>query len=274
MENSELETPVGRFLQRSRRDWQLLCIAVLGVATLGMGAAVYALLRVGVQAWEVRDYAALIPPLMYAFVSVVLLITFYVAQRQGLVAALEQEIVHLKIESELNKELALLDPITEVYNRRYLRSLLVKEVGRARRNSQPLSVIIFEIMGFRRVSESLGLTGSDVVLRQIAQMIQQLIRNSDYVIRYGGHEFLLLLPDTTEESAALLGVRIQRALDEWSVKRGIAEFDLTLAIGTWSFEGDEPVEDIIKLADRRMRDARDNPARASAAPAAAQVGSQ
>jgi diguanylate cyclase (GGDEF)-like protein len=83
-----------------------------------------------------------------------------------------------------------------------------------------------------------------------------LIRNSDYVIRFGGHEFLLLLPDTTEGSAGLLGARIQRALTEWSGKRGMGEFDLKLAVGTASFEGDMPTEDVIKLAENRMHAAR------------------
>jgi diguanylate cyclase (GGDEF)-like protein len=256
MENSHLDMPAARYLERSRRDWQLISIAVLTAVTLGMGVAVFGLLRAGVEAWELRDYAALIPPLMFAFVSLLLLIALYLAQRQGVMAALQQELVHLKIESELNKELALLDPTTEVYNRRYLRSLLVKEVGRAKRNSQPLAILIFEILGFRRVTDSLGITGADVVLRQIAQMVQQLVRNSDYVIRFGGHEFLLLLPDTTEDAAGKLGIRVQRALDEWSEKRGMTEFALRLAIGTAGFEGELAVEDVIKLADNRMQQAR------------------
>ena len=271
MENSDLEVPVARYLQRSKRDWQLISIGVLTAATLGMGAAVFGFLRAGVDAWELGDYAALIPPLMFGFVSVLLLITFYLAQRQGVIAALQQEIVHFKIESELNKELALLDPTTEVYNRRYLRPLLLKEVSRAKRNAQPLAIIIFEIMGFRRVSDSLGITGADVVLRQIAQMIQQLIRNSDYIIRFGGYEFLLLLPETTEESAGKLGLRVQRALDDWAEKRGMTEFALKLAIGTASFDGELAVEDVIKLADNRMQGARnakpEPTSRGAAAPA-------
>ncbi len=256
MENPDLEMPVSRYLQQARRDWQLISIAVLTAATLGLGAAVFGFLRAGVESWELRDYAALIPPLMFGFVAVLLLITFYLAQRQGVIAALQQEIVHFKMESELNKELALLDPTTEVYNRRYLRPLLLKEVSRAKRNSQPLAIIIFEIVGFRKVSDSLGITGADVVLRQIAQMVQQLVRNSDYVIRFGGYEFLLLLPDTTEESAGKLGVRVQRALDEWAEKRGMTEFGLKLAIGTGGFDNDLAVEDVIKLADNRMQAAR------------------
>jgi diguanylate cyclase (GGDEF)-like protein len=266
MENSDPEPTAARFLQRSKRDWQLLLIGVLAAATLGLGAALFGLLRAGPEAWDLRDYAALVPPLLFGFVSVVLLTALWVAQRQGVMAALQQQIVHLKMEAELNKELALLDPITEVYNRRYLRSLLLKEVGRAKRTSQPLSVIVFEVLGFRRVSESLGLTGADVVLRQIAQMVQQLIRNSDYVIRYGGHEFLLLLPDTTEEAAGQLGERIRRALTEWSEKRGMSEFELTIAAGTGAFLGDQPVEDVIKLADNRMRAARETPSRGHPVP--------
>ena len=256
MESADLESPVAKYLQRSKRDWQLMCVAVLGMATLGMGAAVFGFLRAGMEAWELRDYSALIPPLMYAFVSLILLIMFYLAQRQGVIAVLQQELVQMKIQAELNKELALLDPITEVYNRRYLRSLLLKEVGRAKRSSQPLSVLVFEVLGFRQVIESLGHTGADVVLRQIAQMVQQLVRNSDYVIRFGGQEFLLLLPETTEDSAGLLGARIQRALDEWAGKQGMTAFDLRLAVGAATFEGDSPTEDVIKVAEGRMNDAR------------------
>jgi diguanylate cyclase (GGDEF)-like protein len=244
---------------------------VLALATLGMGAAVFGFLRAGLDAWQLRDYAALVPPLMYAFVSLILLIVFYLAQRQGVMAALHHELVHMKIEAELNKELALLDPITEVYNRRYLRSLLIKEVSRAKRSSQPLSVLLFEVVGFARVSQSLGHTGADVVLRQVAQLVQQLVRNSDYVIRFGGHEFLLLLPETTEESAATLGGRIEQALVEWSGKRGMGEFELRLAAGTAGFEGELPTEDVIKLAEKRMQQARSGRGEAALATRAART---
>jgi diguanylate cyclase (GGDEF)-like protein len=194
----------------------------------------------------------LFPPLLFGVIALLVLINFYVAQKDAVITGLEQELVQQKIEAELNRELALVDPVTEVYNRRYLRVLLSKEISRVKRYGKGLAVMMADITGFRRVNDSLGHTGGDVVLRQIAHLMQQRIRNSDFIVRFGGDEFLLVLPDTDDAGVYVLAGRMKEALREWSRRSGMQEFKLRLALGVARYSADRPIEEMIKLAEQRM----------------------
>jgi two-component system cell cycle response regulator len=201
------------------------------------------------------------------------LINFYVAQKDAIIRGLEQELVKQKIEAELNRELALLDPVTEVYNRRYLRVLLAKEISRVKRYGKGLSVMLVDITGFRKVNESLGHTGGDVVLRQIAHLLQTRIRNSDFIVRFGGDEFMVVLPDTDDAGVYILARRLKDGMKEWSRRSGMDEFALKLAVGVARYSTERPVDEMLKLAEQRMvldkraSEAEEKPA-AAPAPAA------
>lgn len=239
-------------LRPQKRDWQMLSAVVLGIGLLGLGFAIYGLLRAPSSAWSPEGLSQLVPPMLFGLISLMVLVNFYIAQKEAVIRGLEQELVSQKIEAELNRELALLDPVTEVYNRRYLRVLLAKEVSRAKRYGKGLSVMLVDITGFRRVNESLGHTGGDVVLRQIAHLLQTRIRNSDFIVRFGGDEFLLVLPDTDDSGVYILAGRMKEALAEWARRSGMTEFALKFAIGVAKYTVDRPVDETIKLAEQRM----------------------
>lgn len=242
----------GNLLKKSKRDFQLWSALVLGLGLFGLGMAIYMLLRSPSEAWSAQGLAQLFPPLLFGVIALLVLINFYVAQREAVITGLEQELVQQKIEAELNRELALLDPVTEVYNRRYLRVLLSKEISRVKRYGKGLAVMMADITGFRRVNDSLGHTGGDVVLRQIAHLLQQRIRNSDFIVRFGGDEFLLVLPDTDDAGVYVLAGRMKEALREWTRRSGMQEFKLRLAIGVARYSADRPIEEMMKLAEQRM----------------------
>lgn len=239
-------------LQSQKRDWQFWSTIVLGIGLVGLGWALYLLLRAPSQAWTPQGLAQLVPPLLFGVISMIVLVNFYFAQKEAVIRGLEQELMKQKIESELNRELALLDPVTEVYNRRYLRVLLSKEISRVKRYGKGLSVMMVDVTGFRRVNESLGHTGGDVVLRQIAHLMQTRIRNSDFIVRFGGDEFLLVLPDTDDAGVYILASRMKEALREWSRRSGMTEFALRFAIGVARYTSDRPVDEMLKLAEQRM----------------------
>lgn len=239
-------------LKREKRDWQLWSVVVLSLGLFGVGLAIYLLLRAPSGAWSPQGMAQLLPPLLFGVIALIVLINFYVAQKDAVIRGLEQELVKQKIEAELNRELALLDPVTEVYNRRYLRVLLAKEISRVKRYGKGLSVMLVDITGFRKVNESLGHTGGDVVLRQIAHLLQTRIRNSDFIVRFGGDEFLIVLPDTDDAGVYILGRRLKEAIREWSRRSGMDEFALKLAIGVARYSAERPVDEILKLAEQRM----------------------
>ena len=252
--NEALPNPQPReeVLKREKRDWQLWSLLVLGLGLFGVGLAIYLLLRAPATAWSPDGVAQLFPPLLFGVIALIVLINFYVSQKDAVIRGLEQELVKQKIEAELNRELALLDPVTEVYNRRYLRVLLAKEISRVKRYGKGLSVMLTDITGFRKVNESLGHTGGDVVLRQIAHLLQTRIRNSDFIVRFGGDEFLIVLPDTDDAGVYILGRRLKEAMREWSRRSGMDEFQLKLAIGVARYSSERPVDEILKLAEQRM----------------------
>jgi len=237
-------------LKTQRRNWLLWSLLLLGLIVVGIAFALIGASRVLSQ--PSRDLSAWVGPLLFGVISLVVLAQFYVAQKQAIIQGLEHELIQQKIEAELNRELSLLDPVTEVYNRRYLRALLGKEVSRAQRYSEQLAVMMVDITGFRRVNESLGYTGGDVVLRQIAHLIQTRLRNSDTIVRFGGDEFLVILPDTDEGGRQRLAVRLKESLEEWSHHSGMADFGLRFAIGGEGYAPARPIEEMLKRAEQRM----------------------
>ncbi|HUJ39845.1 MAG TPA: diguanylate cyclase [Candidatus Acidoferrales bacterium] len=245
-----------RPLRLERRDWQFWSFLVLGLAVVGIGMAIYGVLSAPATAWSVQGISQLIPPMLFGVIALLVLVNFYLAQKDAVIRGLEQELVQQKIEAELNRELALQDPVTEVYNRRYLRVMLSKEISRVKRLGKSLAVMLVDITGFRRVNESLGHTGGDVVLRQIAQLLQAKLRNSDLVVRFGGDEFLLILPDTDDAGVQILSARMKESLADWSRRSGMTEFNLRFAIGSARYTQDRPLDDLLKSAELRLQQDR------------------
>jgi diguanylate cyclase (GGDEF)-like protein len=113
-------------------------------------------------------------------------------------------------------------------------------------------MMLADITGFRRVNESLGHTGGDVVLRQIAYIFRNQTRNSDIIVRFGGDEFLLVLPDTEDEGAYILTDRLKQGLRDWSARSGMTEFGLRFAIGVVRYTPERRLDEILELAEQRM----------------------
>lgn len=236
--------------------WMLL---VLVVGILAMGIAVYVFVRHPGFKWTAEDVLDLVPPMMFAVIAIFLLAAFYMAQREAVVHALREELLSQKIEAELNRELTLLDPVTEVYNRRYARVILAREASRVKRNNTILALMLVDITGFRRVNDSIGHTGGDVVLRQIAHLLQSKIRNSDIIVRFGGDEFLLILPEAEKTGIERLVVRLKKSILEWAPLSGLSDFGLRFAVGVAYFRGDGRIDEVLSRAEDRMLQDRGAP---------------
>lgn len=237
-------------VQRMSQAWRAWLMLVLIVGIIGMGAAVYVyLLRMHETSRSVLD---LLPPVLFGFLSIVLLLNFYFARAEAVIEALREEVMNQKIEAELNRELSLLDPVTEVYNRRYARIILQREAKRVNRNGTLLALMMIDITGFRRVNDSLGHTGGDVALHQIAHLLQDKIRNSDIIVRFGGDEFLLILPEAQKQGIELLAGRLRQALIDWAPTAGLGDFGLRFAIGTAYYQADNKVDEVLRVAENRM----------------------
>lgn len=109
-------------------------------------------------------------------------------------------------------EKAIKDALTDVYTRWYITQILEREIALAKREKTPLSVLFIDIDDFKRINDTLGHLEGDRILSLVASAIKNNIRITDYVGRYGGEEFIVVLPDTHEDEARLVARRIQTAI--------------------------------------------------------------
>ena len=172
--------------------------------------------------------------------------------------ALEQRDVELKRALQDLQEQAITDPLTGLLNRRYLREYLPRELTRARRNGASLAVIMIDIDLFKRVNDTFGHEAGDFVLREFGALLGSHIRGSDVACRFGGEEFVLVLPD-----ASLEGAREKAESFRASVKKLDLQYRnepigrITASFGVALFPAHaEDADSLIRAADEALYQAK------------------
>jgi diguanylate cyclase (GGDEF)-like protein len=166
-------------------------------------------------------------------------------------ASIAVDNVHLHHEAQ---RLSTTDPLTGLWNFRYLSMSLAREIERSTRFDRPLAVLMLDLDHFKQVNDVHGHARGDTVLRELAQRVQEQIREVDTFARYGGEEFVVVLPETTVEGAAQLAERICEAIRREPFRvEGEAPLDITLSIGGAAFpdHGSTPAT-LMRSADRAL----------------------
>lgn len=112
------------------------------------------------------------------------------------------------------KKIAVTDELTGLYNRRYLHHRLDAEISRAKRYGGVLSCLLLDIDFFKTVNDMYGYDWGDVLLKKVAQMLENLVRKEDILTRYGDEEFVLVLPNTTEDQAFIFAERFRKDIEK------------------------------------------------------------
>lgn len=164
-------------------------------------------------------------------------------------------------ESERAKRFALLDPLTQLANRRSYDALLKGLIASARRDRAPLALALVDIDRFKAVNDTLGHAYGDACLRQVAAMLQRGVqRRDDLVARLGGEEFALILPATNAEQALAVAERLRQAVADTRIEHPNAPVDhrLTISIGLVSWSGSEPADgdQLQQIADDCLYEAK------------------
>ena len=122
----------------------------------------------------------------------------------------------LKIKEYKDKinKVSTTDELTGLHNRKYLQERLDQEIARARRYKTPLSCLLFDIDFFKVVNDMYGYEWGDVLLKNLAEKLKQMVRKEDVLTRYGDEEFILILPNTSEENAFLFAERFRRDIEK------------------------------------------------------------
>jgi two-component system cell cycle response regulator len=155
-----------------------------------------------------------------------------------LIARIKTGIRILRLEQSLkqaNEEIRLLsitDPLTGCFNRGHLNQRFNEELSRAQRYSRPLSVALADIDHFKRVNDTYGHQAGDDVLKLFAQCIRDTVRKKiDWVVRYGGEEFLIVLPETGCEGARHVAERLRKAVENLQIAAGNSTLSITASFG-------------------------------------------
>jgi diguanylate cyclase (GGDEF)-like protein len=152
----------------------------------------------------------------------------------------------------------LIDDLTRLYNVRYLYQTLEGEIRRARRYGSAVSVVFMDLDGFKLVNDAYGHRAGSATLTEVAQVISRSVRDSDFVARYGGDEFVLMLPETSAKRALQMAERVRQRIAGHRFKGGVgADIYLTASFGVASFpEHATQAEKLIELADAAMYEAK------------------
>ncbi len=175
--------------------------------------------------------------------------------------SLEKIATELKEKNKLLNSLANTDGLTQVYNNRYFQTALDRELSRATRNPVHFALILIDIDLFKKFNDMYGHLVGDFVLVEFARVLGNSIREYDILSRYGGEEFVIILPDTTQDEALAVGEKLRKAVESASFKEDGNTYNVTASFGISVF--DSSVEDgpgkkeLIKMADVALYDAKD-----------------
>ena len=152
---------------------------------------------------------------------------------------------------------AAFDAMTNCYNRREFNRLIEHNIASAKRYQRNLSIIMFDLDHFKRVNDQYGHLVGDLVLRKVAEAIQSKIRKGDYLSRYGGEEFVLVLPDTKRTRAMELAERLKQVVAALQIKTPEGDtVKITASFGVASLRKDDDREGLIKKADDMLYKAK------------------
>lgn len=159
------------------------------------------------------------------------------------------------------EEMSVIDPLTKLYNRRYFYTEVAAGLARAKRYSQPFSLMLMDLDNFKLVNDNFGHQCGDRVLIDVSEILSQFTREGDTLARIGGEEFVLALPETTHDGAYKLADRIINTIREHDWECNGRNMEITISIGLSSLHNDNDdlildddfqVNDIIREADQAL----------------------
>lgn len=157
-----------------------------------------------------------------------------------------------KMEEELYW-MSITDPLTNTYNRRFFMQMLEREIERTQRTGRSFSVIMLDLDHFKDVNDRFGHAAGDLVLRNLADMVKKRIRKTDILARWGGEEFIILLPETPGEAAASLAEELRRQLSSMTMPE---VGHVTASFGVAEYYPSDTVDTVLIRADSMMYEAK------------------
>lgn len=185
-------------------------------------------------------------------------ITHYVAIKTDITRYKEVEL-KLRESEKKYRDLSITDDLTQIYNQRYFYDNLRLESLRANRYRQKLSLILFDIDNFKKINDTYGHISGDLVLAQFGKVLKESLRETDSCYRYGGEEFVVLLPMTTLNDALIVARKIKKDFKKEKFTFSSSEPEvsgITVSVGVVEYLEEEAISEFVKRADTKMYQAK------------------
>lgn len=242
-----------RLQNLDRRQWWLWSSTVLVLILLTIAVASFAF--PAMLTTEQSTDSFYLNQSVRALVGMVLLFSVYLVYQQTMIMRVRNQMADqiealAKVESLTNEvyKLAALDQLTGLYNRRSGEQRLSEEISRALRHSRPLTVLLIDIDGLKRVNDQLGHAAGDLMLKSFSERLQRAIRGSDLAVRLGGDEFMVLLPECRIDEVRHVLSRVADIEFEYDGNKVACRFSR----GWTDYQPGETSTELMKRADEAL----------------------
>ena len=175
----------------------------------------------------------------------------------GAVMAVKRE--RARESAETSAHAAAIDPVTGVFNRQYLQARLEEELQRSRRHDIPIALLVIDIDDFKAVNDSYGHLIGDVALKDIAEILRRSVRVFDVCARFGGDEFVIIMPGSTPASAARIAERIRSRIEQYRpTDRALTRLRMTVSIGLAVSSREMASGQLLERADHALYGAKNS----------------
>jgi diguanylate cyclase (GGDEF)-like protein len=243
--------------QLSGRDLQLWSIGVLVMLVLAAGMLALIFPNLIWAQRVIHIESAYLPQLFFGLISLILLFNIYLIGQKISLNNTRRSLISELVLNERLESLSLVDPLTELLNRRALNEMIPREVARANRLGSQLTFMTFDLTGFREINSKFGSLEGNLLLRDFAKMLKATFRGGDVIFRQGGDEFLVLMPDTGEEESQPPLRRLLRAVEHWNASSG-KKFELAFAYAVAPYITGSDVADVLRTVDRKLYQKKHN----------------
>jgi diguanylate cyclase (GGDEF)-like protein len=185
---------------------------------------------------------------IFGLVALIVLFNAYTIYQQVLIKRLRRQLAEKQHHSMILRDLAMIDALTGLYNRRFAEQRLAAEVARSARKGHPLTVVVLDLDEFKLINDTYGHPAGDLVLQEFAAALNRAIRRGDLAVRMGGDEFLLILPECNHEQLKLVLDRLGPLDLAWEGRK----FPIKYSAGWKDYaSGDQP-DSMLAAADQAL----------------------
>src|SRR6267154_4125686 len=234
------------FQKMQKRDWWLWGYSTFVFLLLAFAVAAFFLPVVRYGAQTIFKFNMV--DVVFGLIALVVLFNVYAVSQAILIRRLRRQLAEKQGHSDLLRDLAMVDSLTGLYNRRFAEQRLAAEVARSERKGHPLTELTLDLNRIKEINGTYGHPAGDLVLQKFAARLNNVIRGGDLAVRLGGDEFLVLLPECTSQQLQLVLGRLGSLEVDWGGQR----IPIAFSAGWKQYEVGERPEQMLARADELL----------------------